>query len=1134
MEHSGISRLTLLRRLAIVSFAIVGLLAAGSSFAQTVALGLNRPAQAASLPARAAAGRPLKLHVSFQLRNRDALAKLQRDLQDPASPQYHRWLTPAQFNARFGRTPAEVKAVSQWLSGHGFRVKGSSSRGITSTATVAQAEKAFAATIAASADGAMYSNAVAPQIPARFADVIGSIEGLDNLRHAVRVAAPPRGLRASSKHRARGYGPSTGGAEGTPAGSPAVNEPSFGPQDLWSFYNQTPPINGAIDGSGGDCLGVIEDSDFLDASVTTFNSTFSLPPANVTRVFSNVASPGLNDDETEALVDIEWAHSSAPGAPIRVYIGNPQFENVDPLTDSLLRAVADNTCGAISFTFVFCGAPASFYTGTIGPALAQAAVQGQSVFAAAGDWGSAGLVGAGSVCVPGHTQNVSEVAANPNVTGVGGTQFVPNYDGDGNNIGHVPESTWANGAGATGGGKSVVFSKPSYQNSLTPSDGVRDVPDVALAASNVTPGFFWVDESGGMPFATCCIGGTSVSAPVWAGIAKLIAQTSGARLGNMNPRIYQLGLLHDASKSGLRDVLTGNNGFNNVAGFNATSDYDLTTGWGSPDIQTFINAYLFAVIPATPTATVTPTPTATATPNATISFVGAGPLTDSSTAVTTIPVSLPASVQAGDVLLAQIVVADGVGTVVPTAPVGWTTIRHDSVNGGNKLTSWLYFRITGAGEPASYSWTISSNFAAGVMGAWRGSTSPPFENSSGATATGGAVISLAAPSLTPSKNKELQVYFYGAQAPTAPSLTLSSSINQRFKVASSKEGFSLAFADLAAPFAGFASPTYAATATTAGNGVMSAQAVLLVSAPITATPTPTATPTVTATATPTITATVAPTPIPTPTVTATETATVTVTPTATGTATATATETHTPTPTVTATATPVATTTATATPAQTAVPTATPTPTGGKIVAPTAANLGAVGIGLSSAKTLIIKNSGTGPLVGSIAVLIDPPSRRPVFVVTPEAFNLAPGQSQPEIINFTPDEIGNVATAMITSNDATRPTISIALKGTGVPGKLSVKKTISVAGLVGQTFQATLVIKNTGKGLLSGYWAPVSIPPYDIPGGSFGPLPQGASTTIGINFSPTATGSAPQVALPIVVKGPSTSTTIVTVKGVGK
>ncbi len=329
--------------------------------------------------------------------------------------------------------------------------------------------------------------------------------------------------------------------------------------------------------------------------------------------------------------------------------------------------------------------------------------------------------------------------------------------------------------------------------------------------------------------------------------------------------------------------------------------------------------------PPSPTAT----PTATATPLSSITFVGAGPLADSNVAVTSVNVGLPTGVQAGDTLLAQIIIADGAGTVVPTAPSGFTSIRHDAVTSGAlKATSWLFARIAGASEPASFPFTLSSNFAAGVMGAWRGATGL-LDGTSGAVASGLTVTTVSAPSLTPTVDGELQVFFYGAQSNVAPTLTPSGVLNPRFNTKSSKEGFTLAFADLAAPFANNPSATYPATATDTVASVMTGQALLLIpGAPVaTPVPTPTATTTATATGTPTALATPTATASAAPSTTATSTATVAATATSTATTAATATKTPTATPTTaptaTATATTVPTTTATAT--QAATPTVTPT-----------------------------------------------------------------------------------------------------------------------------------------------------------------------------------------------------------------
>ena len=116
------------------------------------------------------------------------------------------------------------------------------------------------------------------------------------------------------------------------------------------------------------------------------------------------------------------------------------------------------------------------------------------------------------------------------------------------------------------------------------------------------------------------------------------------------------------------------------------------------------------------TPTATQTPTAAATPISTVSFVGQGPLTDSAGPLTTISVGRPSGVVAGDVLLAQIVVYDATGTNNPAAPTGWNAIRHDSVNNGNKMTSWALLQDRWKKRTSSYSWKIVPQYAAGVMG----------------------------------------------------------------------------------------------------------------------------------------------------------------------------------------------------------------------------------------------------------------------------------------------------------------------------------------------------------------------------------------------------------------------------------
>ncbi len=94
--------------------------------------------------------------------------------------------------------------------------------------------------------------------------------------------------------------------------------------------------------------------------------------------------------------------------------------------------------------------------------------------------------------------------------------------------------------------------------------------------------------------------------------------------------------------------------------------------------------------------------------------------------------------------------------------------------------------------------------------------------------------------------------------------------------------------------------------------------------------------------------------------------------------------------------------------------------------------------------------------------------RQKSFAVSPNTFNIAPGQVQTEAVNFAPDSTKDSALAVVDSNDPRRPTINVVLKGTGAPGKLSVSKTVTIKGTVGQTTQINLTLRNSGKGLLSG------------------------------------------------------------------
>jgi len=248
-----------------------------------------------------------------------------------------------------------------------------------------------------------------------------------------------------------------------------------------------------------------------------------------------------------------------------------------------------------------------------------------------------------------------------------------------------------------------------------------------------------------------------------------------------------------------------------------------------------------------------------------------------------------------------------------------------------------------------------------------------------------------------------------------------------------------------------------------------------------------------------------------------------------------ATQTPTATPTFSATATPTATATATATPTGTmsATPTPTPASNGAKIAAPSSVTFKAVGIGVhvASPANLVIKNSGKpGNLIGTISA----PSKPQVFTVSPNTFTVAPGKTATIKLTCTPD--GLIDTDMITlsSNAANTPSLNVSLKCSGLGGKLSALKTLTITSPgVSQTGMANLALKNTGKGILAGSVSSATSP-FGGGGKKFTIAPgQPVEPQIVITFTPTSTAPATS-SITVTVDPPSTGTAKVTLKGTVK
>jgi len=233
----------------------------------------------------------------------------------------------------------------------------------------------------------------------------------------------------------------------------------------------------------------------------------------------------------------------------------------------------------------------------------QASTQGITWIASSGDSGALDCANDN----PSSFELAVEAPASvPEVTGVGGTEFTENggnywsssTDPDGGStLFYIPEIAWntspsPDSPSASGGGASSFFPKPSWQGGLgvPSSDGVRDVPDLSLAASPAHDAY--LIYTGGMLQS---IGGTSASAPSFAGMVALLNQyeiakdsQSTAGLGNINPRLYTLAFVAPQS---FHDITTGGNAIWYSSGYTAGPGYDQVTGVGSVDAYNLVTSW---------------------------------------------------------------------------------------------------------------------------------------------------------------------------------------------------------------------------------------------------------------------------------------------------------------------------------------------------------------------------------------------------------------------------------------------------------------------------------------------------------------------------------------------------------------
>ncbi len=365
----------------------------------------------------------------------------------------------------------------------------------------------------------------------------------------------------------------------------AAGPPGYTAPQLANYYGLNSLYAGGTLGSGV-TVGIVELESFTPSDIAAYQTCYGTS-ASVTTVTVDSGTRDPAAQSGEAALDIEDVIGLAPAAAIRVYqapdAASATLQNV---LDLYQQIASDNVAQVVSTSWGQCetGANSVFLTAE-NTIFQQMAAQGQAVFAASGDAGSADCDTS-----PGTTSSalaVDDPASQPYVTGVGGTNL---------QTATGPESTWNQGLqgsslSAGGGGISARWQMPSWQTALAVTSGntaamcsapagslCREVPDVSASAQPSDGYRIFVAG------AWHTFGGTSAAAPTWAAFVALADSTStcvGHRTGFLNPALYQVSAAWPAD---FHDVTAGNNDAVGTNGgkYAAGTGYDMATGLGTP------------------------------------------------------------------------------------------------------------------------------------------------------------------------------------------------------------------------------------------------------------------------------------------------------------------------------------------------------------------------------------------------------------------------------------------------------------------------------------------------------------------------------------------------------------------------
>jgi len=569
------------------------------------------------------------------------------DQQNPASPDYHHWLTPAEVGARFGLSDSDIASITGWLQSEGLHVNwiAPSHVFIGFGGAAADLNRAFQTELHYYNVHGTRRMAVAsdPLVPRALAPAILAVRGLYTLED--RPTLYTNDVQSASPQLT------------TSNGSHFIT-----PADFALIYD-LPNLND-ISGSN-QTIAIVGRSRTNFADFTNFRSltqsTFPNPTEVVPTAFGGL-DPGPAyttpppsgtslGDQSEATLDVLRAGSVAPAANLLLVVATQASGGIEVDAQYIVNTTPV-PANVMSISFGACEANAGEsgvnFWNTL---LEQAAAEGISTFVSSGDSGASGCDTDFTTPPASPVANsINYICASSYATCVGGTEFNDaggNYWSSDNNTnfesatGYIPEGGWnepLNSSGApqvaaSGGGVSAYIPTPSWQTGagVPAARAGRYTPDVSFSAS-CHDAYFACFAAGGascvpasngeFEFISFC--GTSAAAPAMAGLTALLDQQKGAPQGNINQGLYlaaaaQSSVFHDATvaSSGVtgcsvstpsmcNNSAPGTTGLTGgQAGYLVGTGYDEVTGLGSPNGVYFLSSFAEKL---TPTVTVTPTP----------------------------------------------------------------------------------------------------------------------------------------------------------------------------------------------------------------------------------------------------------------------------------------------------------------------------------------------------------------------------------------------------------------------------------------------------------------------------------------------------------------------------------------------